>query len=108
MMTTHTSGKSGLDLHVLPILVLRAKVKHGQNRRDRDEDGRGGIMNTEARAPPESEHGRLERRRGAQIPLGAEALRVVVLLLVHVHRPNVRQNDRALRDVIACTNDTII
>ena len=97
-----TSGKVGLNLHVLPILVLRVEVKHGQNGRDRDEDRRGGIVHPETGAPPESEHGRLERRLGPQIPLWLEPLWVLVLLLVHVHRPDVRKDDGTLWDVVAC------
>ena len=88
-------------MHVLPVLVLRTKVKHGQNRRDRDEDGRGRIMHAQTRPSSEPEHGRLERRRRAQIPLRIEPLRMRVLFLVHVHRPDVRKDDGPLWDTIA-------
>ena len=103
----HTSGKGGLDLHVLPVLVLRAEVKHGQNRRDRDEDRGDGIVHAEARPSAESEHGRLERGRRAQVPFGVEPFRVVVLLLVHVHRPDVRKDDGSLREVVALVIDNV-
>ena len=77
------------------------EFKHGQNRRDRDEDRGEGIVHAEARPSAESEDGRLERGRRAQVPFGVEPLRVIVLLLVHVHRPDVRKDDGAPRDVVA-------
>jgi hypothetical protein len=103
-----TSGERGLDLDVLPVLVLRAKVEHGQHRRDGNEDGRGGIVHAEARATAKAEHGRLERGRRAQVPPGVESLRMIVLLLVHVHRPDVRQDDGALRDVMTCARAAVV
>jgi hypothetical protein len=57
-----TSGESGVDLHVVSVFILCPKLKHGQNRGDGDEDCRGGIMYAQARAPPESKHGRFECR----------------------------------------------
>ena len=58
-------------------------------------------MDTQARATAKSEHRRLLRRRGTQVPLGVETFRVLVDFLIHVHRPDVRHNDCTLGDAVA-------
>ena len=57
-------------------------------------------MDTQARASAKPEDWGLEGRCGTQVPLGVETLRVLVLFLVHVHRPDVRHDDGTLGDAI--------